>query len=154
MAQKQQAKILTSLAGEYYVAAELCRRGYLASLTLKNYPKVDIFALNPVTHEPVAVQVKTIRRYKDRWLFFVPSDAAEYRGVFVFVIVGNDHMPYEAFVLTGLEVSARAEKARKEYVAKEHKRPLVEKDQPLMLGLPELDDRRDRWDIIFGVPAV
>lgn len=33
---KAMEKILTGLAGEYHVAAELCRRGFFASLTLKN----------------------------------------------------------------------------------------------------------------------
>jgi hypothetical protein len=38
---------LTALAGEFLVAGHLCLRGFVASLTLKNYPAVDIFCLNP-----------------------------------------------------------------------------------------------------------
>ena len=41
VAGKAMDKILTGLAGEYHVAAELCRRRFFASLTLKNYPKVE-----------------------------------------------------------------------------------------------------------------
>jgi hypothetical protein len=33
---------LISVTGEYYIAAELCRRGFLAVLTPRNYPRTDI----------------------------------------------------------------------------------------------------------------
>lgn len=62
VAGKQMSKILAGLAGEYHVAAELCRRGFFASLTLKNYPKVDIFVMHPIEQHAVPVQVKTVAR--------------------------------------------------------------------------------------------
>ncbi|MEA2328452.1 MAG: hypothetical protein QOE68_3411, partial [Thermoanaerobaculia bacterium] len=37
---------LCGIAGEYFVAAELSRRGYLASITLRNSRGVDILATN------------------------------------------------------------------------------------------------------------
>lgn len=58
MAKSHLDKTLTALAGEYLVAGQLCLRGYVASLTLKNYPGVDIFCLNPSNGRQVAVQVK------------------------------------------------------------------------------------------------
>lgn len=39
VARRQIDTILTGLAGEYHAAAELCRRGFCASLTLKNTPR-------------------------------------------------------------------------------------------------------------------
>jgi hypothetical protein len=44
------------------VAGQLCLRGYLASLTLKNYPKVDIFVQNPKNGKQTTLQVKTIKK--------------------------------------------------------------------------------------------
>ena len=35
---------LVGTAGEYFVCAELCRRGYLALLTPKNNPLFDVIA--------------------------------------------------------------------------------------------------------------
>ena len=72
VAGKQFEKILTGLAGEYHVAAELCRRDFFASLTLKNYPKVDIFVMHPAEQYAVPIQVKTVARGKGKWGFFVP----------------------------------------------------------------------------------
>ena len=35
---------LTGVAGEYFVAAELSRRGFIASITMRNSPGIDILA--------------------------------------------------------------------------------------------------------------
>ena len=37
----------TQWAGQFYVAAELTRRGYLVSLTLGNAPVVDLLVVSP-----------------------------------------------------------------------------------------------------------
>ena len=46
-------------AGELFVAAELNRRGVLATLYLINTPRVDVVASSPVTSKTIAIQVKT-----------------------------------------------------------------------------------------------
>ena len=50
---------LTGAAGEYYVAAELSRRGWLATVTIKNAPGTAVLAQNPITKLTVAIQTKT-----------------------------------------------------------------------------------------------
>lgn len=50
---------LVGTAGEYYVCAELCRRGYLALITPKNNPLFDIVATTPTGNRSVSIQVKT-----------------------------------------------------------------------------------------------
>jgi hypothetical protein len=53
------AKSTSGLAGEFFVLAELLKRGYQASFTLGNAKTVDIFASNPRTGKTVRIQVKT-----------------------------------------------------------------------------------------------
>lgn len=53
------ANNLVGTAGEYYVCAELCRRGHLALLTPKNNPLFDVVATNPDGSRSVSIQVKT-----------------------------------------------------------------------------------------------
>lgn len=50
---------LVGTAGEYYVCAELCRRGYLALITPKNNPLFDIVATTPTGNRSVSIHVKT-----------------------------------------------------------------------------------------------
>jgi len=50
-------RILSGIAGEYFVAGELSRRGYIASITLRNTASIDILASNG--EKTVNIQVKT-----------------------------------------------------------------------------------------------
>lgn len=53
------ARNITGAAGEYFVAAELSRRGWLATVTIKNSPDTDVLAQRPETEALVAIQTKT-----------------------------------------------------------------------------------------------
>ncbi len=50
---------ITGVAGEYFVAAELSRRGWIATLTLKNTPNIDVLATTPDGRRTLNIQVKT-----------------------------------------------------------------------------------------------
>ena len=49
---------ITGVAGEYFAAAELSRRGWIAVLTLKNTPNIDLIATTPDGKRTVNIQVK------------------------------------------------------------------------------------------------
>lgn len=51
---------LTKQIGEYLVAAELCRRGFIATTFTGNVPDFDILAID-AQYTTVPIQVKTIR---------------------------------------------------------------------------------------------
>lgn len=55
-------KNCTHLAGEYFVAAELYKRGFSVAITLGNAKTIDLFAEK--SGRTVNVQVKAIRRQK------------------------------------------------------------------------------------------
>lgn len=52
---------ITGATGEYYVAAELSRRGFVATITLKNTPNIDVLAASADGKKSVSIQVKTRR---------------------------------------------------------------------------------------------
>ena len=56
---------ITGVAGEYFVAAELSKRGWIATLTLKNTPYIDVIATTPDGLRTVKIQVKS-RSVKNR----------------------------------------------------------------------------------------
>ena len=51
---------LIGAAGEYALASELSRRGWLATVTLKNSPDIDVLARHVESRHLVAIQVKTV----------------------------------------------------------------------------------------------
>jgi len=68
MVDKYNTNNLVGTAGEYFVCAELCRRGYLALLTPKNNPIFDLIASKQDGRKSVAIQVKTRSiRNKQGW---------------------------------------------------------------------------------------
>ena len=60
--------LLSGVSGEYFVAAELSRRGFIASITLRNTKGVDILASNSEASRSVAIQVKTNQGSRREWI--------------------------------------------------------------------------------------
>jgi hypothetical protein len=52
-------RMRTGIAGEFFVAAELSKRGWIATLTAKNTPDVDVLAARPTGDTYARIQVKT-----------------------------------------------------------------------------------------------
>jgi len=65
---------LAGVAGEYFVAAELSRRGFIASITMRNSPGIDILVTNLTAKRAVTIQCKTSRSSTKGWIL---SDKAE-----------------------------------------------------------------------------
>jgi len=88
---------LAGVAGEYFVAAELSRRGYIASITMRNSPGIDILATTLKAKKTVTIQCKTSRSSTKGWIL---SDKAEgftpKNHFYVFVRLGdiNSHPSY------------------------------------------------------------
>ncbi len=59
---------LAGVSGEYFVAAELSRRGYIASITLRNTRGVDILCSNSDATKTVGIQVKTNSGSDRSWI--------------------------------------------------------------------------------------
>lgn len=65
-----QKKDSTSIGncGEYFVAAELERRGFTAAVPLSNTRDFDILAISRLTNKQYAIQVKTTSYGKLQWI--------------------------------------------------------------------------------------
>jgi hypothetical protein len=67
--------ILAGVTGEYLVAAELSRRGYIASISLRNTRGMDILVTNQEGTHSVTIQVKTSQKEKKSWLLSETSES-------------------------------------------------------------------------------
>lgn len=81
---------LSGVAGEYFVAAELSRLGYLASITMRNAKGVDILVTNMNATSTAAIQVKTRQDSSRDWVL---SQKCELQT--------SDHFFYVFVSLTG-----------------------------------------------------
>ena len=64
-------------AGEYYVMAELLKRGIIAALAPRNTPAFDILATNP--NKTVRIRVKTKSEEYDAWQWMIKKDGSLFR---------------------------------------------------------------------------
>src|SRR5437667_94085 len=100
MAQKSRlTSILSGIAGEYFVAAELSRRGYVASLTLRNTRGIDILASNAEATESVGIQVKTNQGGKRRWLLSEKAERDLAENLFYIFVNLNESGPPEYHIV-------------------------------------------------------
>ena len=141
MAIPQQEKVLTSLAGEFLVAGQLCLMGYNASLTLKNFPKTDIFAFNPKNNKTISIQIKTKKGGKE---YFVPEKIDTMINPFVFVYI-NSNNSVDYYIVPAFDVAKISHIQRKEYT---DKNPQVIKEQPRMVHINNLTNYKDKWNLL------
>jgi hypothetical protein len=67
-------QVLTGVAGEYFVAAELSRRGYIASISLRNTRGIDILATNQAATRSITIQCKTNQSGARSWMLSEKSE--------------------------------------------------------------------------------
>src|SRR6476620_6644828 len=85
---------LSGVAGEYFVAAELSRRGHVASLTLRNTRGIDVLASNSDATRSVGIQVKTCQGRKPQWLMNEKAESESAENLFyVFVCLPKAGSP-------------------------------------------------------------
>lgn len=80
---------LAGVAGEYFVAAELSRRGLIASISLRNTRGIDILATNADAKRSVTIQCKTKQSARVGWIMDEKGESFEAPNHFyVFVALG------------------------------------------------------------------
>lgn len=95
----QSEKYAVGMAGEFYVAAELLRRGYLAAVTHGNAKKADVVALKG--EKAVAIEVKSTSAQK--WVVGnkMPTEGAK---PWVLVYFPSGYSPPEFFICSSSEL--------------------------------------------------
>jgi hypothetical protein len=122
----------THLAGEYFVAAELYRRGFSVAMTLGNAKAIDLFAERGA--RTVNVQVKAIRDKKSiGWP--IMRDRILDGILYIFVCLNAPGIPPDYFVCTPAEARANT--------AQYKTRGIIDLRK---LRLPQYQERWDKID--------
>ncbi len=131
---------LSGVAGEYFVAAELSRQGYVASLTLRNTRGIDILASDADATRSVGIQVKTRQSRGAEWVLTKKVEEAQLAEnlFFVFVSLNGDAPP--SFHVVPREVVVR-------YATESHARWLA---TPGRGGRPHQDNPMRKFEDVSG----
>jgi predicted AAA+ superfamily ATPase len=94
----------THLAGEYFVAAELYRRGYCVGMTIGNAKAIDV--LVEKDGRMISIQVKAIRDKKSvGWPMM--KDRVKEDVVYVFVLLNKPGTKPDYFIATAQEARSK-----------------------------------------------
>ena len=149
MAKRQDVPpILTGISGEYFVAAELSRRGYVASLTLRNTRGIDILVSNRDATKSVGIQVKANRGEKADWLLNKKAEADVATNLFyVFVALRGLDRP-RFFVVPRAEVSKFVRESHREWLSTPGRAGRAHQDNDMRKFKDSAGKFLDRWDLL------
>lgn len=145
---KTLSSILTGVAGEYFVAAELSRRGFVASLTLRNTRGIDILASNADATKSVGIQVKTCQGHHPIWILNAKAEVDVAENLFyVFVCLPAQGEP-SFYVVPRAIVAKYARDTHSKWLAT----PGLKGQQRRPSNMRKFKDPagayRNRWDLL------
>ncbi|MFH1009504.1 MAG: hypothetical protein V1800_18660 [Candidatus Latescibacterota bacterium] len=141
--------ILVGVAGEYFVAGELSRRGYIASITLRNSRGVDILASNQEATEQVGIQVKTNRHDKPEWIVNEKAETYYAENLFyVFVNLKGDRLRPDYYIVPSKDVAEHVRSKHEEWLAAPGKKGQRHKDSPIRKFRDPEGFYLEKWDLL------
>lgn len=120
----------THLAGEYFVAAELSKKGFNVAMTVGNAKKVDLIIEDDEVTLPIQVKAIALREFVG-WPIRLGSSYSK-NLIFVLVVLGkNDEQP-KYYIVDGEEVTTRT----KPYKTR------------AILNITDVKDKENNWELI------
>lgn len=140
--------VQTGIAGEYFVAAELSRRGFVASITLRNTKGIDILASNADATKSVDIQVKTCRGSRPDWMMNRKAEADLAENLFyVFVCLPPDGPP-AYYVVPRKNVAKYVRDSHQTWLATLGGKGQAHRDTDMRRFKDPEGRFKDRWDLL------
>jgi len=141
--------ILAGVSGEYFVAAELSRRGYISSVTLKNTKGIDILVTNESATKTIGIQVKTNQNDRRAWVLNSKAEKIYADDLFyVFVnLVGIGHLP-EYYIVPSKVVADSVKMGHKAWLETPGKIGQAHNDNPLRKFEDNEQEYLDKWETL------
>ncbi len=138
------------ISGEYFVAGELTRRGFIASITLRNSEGIDIICTTPDSARQISIQVKTSKINKPSWILNKKSENKHSKNFFyIFVIIPNITSKPEYYIVPSKNVSDFISKSHKNWLSGKKKNGGFRKDTNMRVFKDGENNFKDRWDLLI-----
>jgi len=141
--------VLTGVSGEYFVAAELSRRGYIASMTLRNTKGIDILASNQDASRSVGIQVKTNCGKRKAWVLNQKAENYFGDGLFyIFVdLKGVDEIP-DFYIVPSKVVANNVKKEYQEWLKTPGKKGQQHRENPMRMFKDKDGQYLGKWELL------
>lgn len=149
MIEQKLSSVLSGVAGEYYVAAELSKRGHIASITLRNTKGVDILCSNSDASKSVAIQVKTNRMGNREWVLNQKSEDYFSDNLFyVFVNLNNNLKSPDYFIVPSNDVAKYARESHATWLATPGLNGRAHVDSMMRKFIDLKEEYLNKWDLL------
>jgi hypothetical protein len=140
---------LAGVAGEYFVAAELSRRGHVASISLRNTRGIDIIATNQTASRSVTIQCKTNQLGRKAWLLNEKSENFVRAGHFyVFVVLGGVLERPSYHIVPSRVVAKHISASHRQWRRKPRRDGLPHGDSTMRKFSDPNDDYLEKWNLL------
>jgi hypothetical protein len=137
--------ILVGVAGEYFVAAELSRRGYIASISMRNTRGIDILATNESAKRSVTIQCKANQDGASSWILNKKAeDFAPKNHFYIFVALTAPEQRPRYHVVPASVLAEYTKRTHEEWLAGDYSR----KDSPMRKFNDTEGKYLNRWDLL------
>jgi len=143
------SNILGGVSGEYFVAAELSRRGYIASITLRNTRGVDVLCSNEDVSKQVSIQVKTTKESNQVWI--LDKKAEDYHSpshFYVFVKLNKQDVKPDFFIVPSKTVAKIVKESHQKWLHGKSKTVKKRKDSSMRKFEDKEGKYLNRWDLL------
>ena len=140
---------LAGVAGEYFVAAELSRRGHIASISLRNTRGIDILATNADASRSVTIQCKASQASKPSWILNDKSESfVSANHFYIFVTLGGPLERPRYHIVPSSAVAQYIKADHRKWLAKPGRHGQQHSDTK-MRKFDDQDGRYlERWDLL------
>jgi hypothetical protein len=141
--------LLAGIAGEYFVAGELSRRGWVASLTLRNTQGIDIVATNPTATKTVTIQCKSSRARSKRWILSEKSERfVAPNHFYVFIDLRGEHERPLYYIVPSTVVAQTIAKGHRDWLRGMTRTGKPRKDSSVRQFEAAKENYLERWDLL------
>lgn len=142
------SSILSGTSGEYFVAAELSRHGYIASVTLKNTKGIDVLVSNENATKTLGIQVKTNQGERKAWLLNEKAEDFYANNLYyVFVNLRGDKQPL-FYIVPSKIVSDQIKLSHKEWLNTPGKNGQNHNDTSMRMFKDDNDQYLNKWELL------
>ena len=130
------------------MAAELSRRGYIASITLRNTRGVDILAANADATKSVGIQVKSNQGPPTEWILSKKAETNVAKNLcYVFVALNGLGRPV-FHVVPSSAVAKFTSESHREWLSGTKRDGTKHKDTDIRVFRDRKNEYLDRWDLL------
>ena len=138
----------SGVAGEYLCAGELSRRGYIATLTLKNSKGVDVLVSNADASKTVVIQVKTSYGNSTKWVLGHKSEDFYKDNLFyVFVNLNFGNSP-DYFIVPSKVVADTIKKYYKDWLNTPGRKGQKHNENPMRTFIDKEKQYLGKWELL------